>query len=285
MKFRYSPTDELKKEIFVRTGKTPNSPMYLEISDLDSTPQQRLLFVTLEREMKALNINTYGSVPVGTLEISERTFSVPGAYLGPVSVEITPDLVWAAVDALLEALPEFKQRLAEAQAAFEIEQTRCIEKMAADKAERERLQELVRQERAAKHAAEIEAAQHPVWVDGKAKIDLFDTLFVVAELDKDERWNSWCKEVVSVDPSQSNGYYFRGEFVNESEGTVELDAQNRLFLVAATDGSRKYQTTTYRAVMLKDGVFSRVEGIETDNSTGGWSLRIRDQIAEALARL
>jgi len=95
----------------------------------------------------------------------------------------------------------------------------------------------------------------------------------------DHRFRHWVRQVESVDLSKATGYAFVGDFVNE--GTTEVDDGPAVYLVATVEGSRRYQVTTYD-VVIRRGAELETTDIETDNTSKGWALRIRDQVAALL---
>lgn len=102
-----------------------------------------------------------------------------------------------------------------------------------------------------------------------------------AEGPKDTRFQSWAKVVESVDQNKTNGYAFRGEFINE--GDVEIEIKPTVFLTMTTRGSRKYQTRTYNVIVMNaDGTLELVTDIQTTDEERGWALRLRDPIASLL---
>ena len=116
-------------------------------------------------------------------------------------------------------------------------------------------------------------------------LDLQAKAFEVSELDIDSRWKKWVKWVDSVNPNGSDGYAFEGKFVRDGAVEIKFD-KTKVLLVASTTGSRKYHTTHYQVLTVTpEGELSKVEGLATDNATGGWALRLRDQVIDLLASL
>jgi hypothetical protein len=113
--------------------------------------------------------------------------------------------------------------------------------------------------------------------------NLFDEAIAVSDLATDHRWKKWVKYVDEIDPAQSNGYAFKGDFVKQ--GTIEYTPAERLLLVAATTGSRNHQTTNYRIVrMHADGSLEATDIRDSDKERG-WALRMRPQVEALLAEI
>jgi hypothetical protein len=115
---------------------------------------------------------------------------------------------------------------------------------------------------------------------------IFDNLqkeaIKAAGLEADSRWKRWVKFVDRVDTSQSDGFAFVGDFINE--GTIEVDLPtSRLALVCTTTGSNKYRTSHYQVVWVNpDKSITPVDGLSTNDSKRGWALRLRDKVAALL---
>jgi len=80
--------------------------------------------------------------------------------------------------------------------------------------------------------------------------NLLDALLEAHSEHPDHRYKQWAKRITRVDTSKSNGYAFEGDFVDS--GTVEYEPGPALFLVAVTNGSRKYNTTHYEIIYMDD---------------------------------
>ena len=106
------------------------------------------------------------------------------------------------------------------------------------------------------------------------------TLVNQSGLTVDNRFKHWAKFVDSVDPSGTDGFAFKGEFIKS--GTIELNLDGpRVVLCAAETGSRKSRSYDFAVVVLNpDGT---VEGTAiATNGERGWALRIRDAIIALL---
>lgn len=118
---------------------------------------------------------------------------------------------------------------------------------------------------------------------------IFDTLkrdlYNTAELNPDSRFGnrSWCKFIDSIDESKTNGYCIEGDFI--SDGTIEIEIKPRLLLAKAQSGSRNNNYGNYAVVMMDSEGNLHKTDIETDDSTPGWALRIRDKIKSLLDNL
>lgn len=111
-----------------------------------------------------------------------------------------------------------------------------------------------------------------------------ELLALVAEEEgkEDRRFKHWAKRVTGVDASQSTGYAFEGDFINE--GTVECEGPG-VYLVCTRRGSRNYQTATYNVVLMNVQGELALTDIQTTDKTRGWALRIRDEIAGLVTQL
>lgn len=116
--------------------------------------------------------------------------------------------------------------------------------------------------------------------DGTALFDLREGISIVSGLEFDNRFGSWSKEVTGIDRRESNGFMYDGSLI--TDGTQELFKNDyRVFLVAATTGSRKYNTTNYQVVVLEDGKLFKTDVTDNDDKPG-WALRMRAGIEELL---
>lgn len=157
-------------------------------------------------------------------------------------------------------------------------------------AERAQVFERARIDREAKAAAArdariaaIEAAKCIEWnAEGRAILNLYERIALVAGIEFDSRFANWIKRVTSVNAAPNNGYMFEGDWVKDE--TIELGNADALYLVAGKHGSRKNQTTEYRVVILRNGRLETTD-IAANNEDRGWALLIRDRIAALLAEL
>jgi len=97
---------------------------------------------------------------------------------------------------------------------------------------------------------------------------------------RDSRFKDWAKSIAKVNRKATNGYAFDGDWVND--GTIELELKPRVFLVAFTHGSRKYNVTEYAIVTMDANGELHPTEIKTDSGASGWALRIRDIVADLL---
>lgn len=96
-------------------------------------------------------------------------------------------------------------------------------------------------------------------------------------------WKEWAKPISSIDPKQSNGFMYVGEFVKE--GTIRVNVQPSLYLVSRTWGSRRSPTTYYALVYMDAaGTLSSHGSVQTDDKKG-WALRILPDVEQGLARV
>jgi hypothetical protein len=117
--------------------------------------------------------------------------------------------------------------------------------------------------------------------DGTALFDLVDGLMVASDLDVDDRYNSWVKEVSAIDRLHKDGWMYQGEMLDE--GTQEItNTERRVFICSASCGSRKYNTRHYQVVELVGGELIKHDELHTDDDKRGWALRLRDGIATLL---
>lgn len=278
MKFHFTPSKQLKNQHYVETGNRRINTA-IEVDEQTLLPEQRAKLL----EVDSLYADVTGTRNparltrrIGTMSV-DKLGSVIHAELDAVP---TPDEAVDMYLSLFDALPKVAEqkkafRLAEAQRREEMK-ARTEAFMAEYAAEKERKEA----QRAAELEAKIAAASLIDWKDGKVVIDLLDTLFIISGDEQDDRFNNWAKVVTGVEQKTDNGYDFVGRFVNR--GTVEIEPKRTVYLVASTNGSRKYNTTTYRIILLDpNSGFVRTD-ISTDNSTPGWALRIRDQVKELL---
>lgn len=113
--------------------------------------------------------------------------------------------------------------------------------------------------------------------------NLKDELFACTGEKQDSRFSSWAKEIAIINNNEKGAYRFVGPFVGD--GTVKVLDMPHLYLVASTDGSRKYQLTKYNVVkMSKEGELSLTD-IADDNSIKGWEFRIQAQVEKLLAEI
>jgi hypothetical protein len=115
------------------------------------------------------------------------------------------------------------------------------------------------------------------------KGDLFKIAQAMTEEEKDHRFKAWAKFIEKVDPKGKDGYAFSGEWVNG--GAVEVELKPTLFLVMFRHGSNKYNTGEYAVIKMTAAGDLEPTGIMTDDSTGGWALRIRDLVIAELAEM
>lgn len=106
---------------------------------------------------------------------------------------------------------------------------------------------------------------------------------LISMVEGDRRFKSWAKQITSVDTSKANGYAFEGDFVNS--GTVEIDESAKLYLVHTEAGSRKNRVANYNVVKFENGEFTLLDINDSTYGERGWAIRIRDQVASALAEL
>ena len=266
--FHYFLSAEAQKRHFLETGQ--NIPSAANVIKLDLallTPDQRQKLLDYTEFVRNARFASYGR-DFATFEV-KRFANGPLLDYRPINFDTPPTVadVFAHIDRMMAEYPLAQAELERQKAEWEAEQT----------------------ERAAqrKAAAELEAAQREqkrlaaaaiVWKeDGTAILDLQTAIFAASGDQHDK--GGWVLEVTGID--RDNKFkMFVGEYVES--GTVEISRQRRVYLVAAISGSRKYQTTTYRVVVMTDlGLLERTD-ISTDSATPGWQLRIRDQVAALL---
>jgi hypothetical protein len=261
--FRYLLSDEAQKRHLIETGQfiSPSGSVKLELTQLTPQQRQRLLDYNLPHNWTGSDFVTY--------EI-ERSFLSPPRIVGnPVRFDAPPTVeeIFAHLDRMTAEYPAAQAQLASLVAEHKA-------KLAAEEAKREAARE---REREAAERARQQATIIPWKEDGTAIVDLEAALFAASGDDQDR--GGWILEVSGIDPANKQRM-FLGEYVEE--GTVEVKRQRRVYLVASKSGSRKYQTTTYRVVVMTElGLLERTD-ITTDDDKPGWQLRIRDQVAELL---
>ncbi len=113
--------------------------------------------------------------------------------------------------------------------------------------------------------------------------DFVGMLFAAAGVGTDSRFRNWAKTIEGVDSRLTNGFCFIGQFVKS--GTVEIAVKPQLFLVAGTTGSMRYHHTTYAVVEMTETGELKATGLQTDDKTDGWALRLRDAVLARLAEI
>lgn len=248
---------------------------YLTVSD--PTPEQTEKLKALHEGLKALNVNM---LPGSSLIIGQMYLNPAGRVeYRAFDAGLDEMGVWATIDAMFEQLPALMK---EHQTYMDAQEVRLKENRAKSEAwavQREK----EKAEREAQKQAEREFATYLDWdEEGKVTLNLFARLLTIADVERDDRFTAWAKDVTHI-TSADNGYAFEGAWV--SKGTVEIDRRPRLFLLATTTGSRRYQTTTYSVVILNAEGRLESTDIQTDSSVGGWALRMRKPIQAKLAEL
>ncbi|HCR70736.1 MAG TPA: hypothetical protein DIW23_04775, partial [Anaerolineae bacterium] len=112
-------------------------------------------------------------------------------------------------------------------------------------------------------------------------------LIRVAKLESEPGLPKWAKLIDYIDTDFKNGFCFVGEFIGE--GTVQIPiGKMRLIFVQSSITYDKHKTGKLRQFrivkMEKDGTLHWTR-IATDDSTGGWALRIRDKTKNFLSQL
>lgn len=275
----YTPTKAMLDNIFVQTGKRPFvSKLSITIIDELLTPEDR---ATILRARNALG--GFGGFTLETYHIEppmRTAYGVNAAKIGRIPLEFDQE---PTVADCLERLDRMATDFYGAKARIERLQPEYDRLMAEYRAEMEQKRaKAERRQQEAKEQAKQERQARTIipWQDDKAIVNLYEAVFAASKLDGDTRFNNWIKLVTGVDRARQNGYCFEGEFVRNQ--TVEIQKGKRVFLVAATTGSRKHQTTAYHVVVMDETGMLHGTDIETDNSDAGWALRIRDKVAELL---
>lgn len=271
----YSISKAAQDAEYIRTGvRSLFRTRKIEVDETQLTPEQRALLVQFNPSFGS----KYGEPAVYRFVAAVGIFP-PVCRKTTVEFDhdITIDEWFEHQSRMLLEQASVEQQIADAMPAYEaerIERLRHAEELKL--AEREARLEKQRQ-------AQEERKQRAVidWKDGNtAIVNLYDAVFAASGLEGDTRFTSWVKQIVSIDKTKQNGYCYEGDFIPCQ--TVEITRSRRIYLVAATTGSRRNQTTEYTVVeMDADGIL-RHHDITTDNSDAGWALRIRDQIAELL---
>ena len=89
----------------------------------------------------------------------------------------------------------------------------------------------------------------------------------------------WVKKVAAVGKSKSNGYAFKGEFVNPKDALSECD--DGLYITCSVEGSRNHPEKQAAVFEIKNDEVTRV----VDWVKGGdWALQIRDKVAALMDR-
>lgn len=267
MRVQYELTDEFMNQEFVNTGERPNRFQTLTVDPKQATPQQRQALVDMG--IRPLSVLIFLGEPYVTgVNVANRVLKADH-YL-------TEAEAWALIEGMVEP---YRAAKAEAEA-----KERLFKEQRQREAEERRIQDEQRQREAeAKHAATDARLRNIQWrEDGTAIHDLYDALVWVSDVEQDDRFSgNWVKTITGLDTSKRDGYMYVGEWVER--GTVELRrGEQQVFLVAGTEGSRKYQTTTYQVVVINEAGEFEKTGIRTDDDQPGWALRIRDDIAKLL---
>jgi hypothetical protein len=288
MKFLVSLTDEARKQQYIKTGERASYSETVVVDDSELSPEIRANIVEAFEALQAIGINKFSTIDrkinVGKLKVVTRggrsaEIGVSGYDAVPSAKQVMADFLQMPND-----IPAMQAELEKVQAELDAKREAEREAMRSRNEEQNRKlaeREAKREAAARRLRAAREAASIPQWsADGKAIIDLRDALFFVAGDEPDKRYRNWAKIVSGVTKKHDNGYDFEGDFVRE--GTVEISREYTVYLVASTNGSRKYHTTTYRVVVLnpETGKLERTD-ITTD-SARGWALRIRDQVKALL---
>lgn len=273
MKISYTVKDTRPADTFFR-----NTTRH-EIIITDLTDEQVAKVNALREGLAALGFSafTFSPIYVGALSLD---FTSPNPVrIADLAAPITAEEVWPIIDSMIAQIPAlYGQREAHIIAKEAERETirRNSEVLAAQR-------EIERQEREAQKQVERERATYLDWdEENKATLNLFASLLTVADVDRDDRFTAWAKDVTNV-TAADNGYAFEGAWV--SKGTVEIDRRPRLFLLATTTGSRRYQTTTYSVVILNTEGRLEATDIQTDSTEAGWALRIRKPIQAKLKEL
>ena len=112
----------------------------------------------------------------------------------------------------------------------------------------------------------------------KLEKDLLDTVKAERPKEVDSRFQTWAKDVEAVDCQNPTGYAFKGTFVGS--GTVEIEAEPKVFLVKTAAGSMRYHYNYYHVIVMDSEGNLKLTSIHTDGKTKGWALRIRDEVAK-----
>jgi hypothetical protein len=111
---------------------------------------------------------------------------------------------------------------------------------------------------------------------------LFDKAREMTGERRDARFKSWAKLLTGVDLEQKSGYAFEGESINS--GTVELAEKPHVFLVMF-HGARKDSVAEYAVIIMDTEGNLHPTKIMTDDSSGRWVLRIRDDVSALMLSL
>lgn len=117
----------------------------------------------------------------------------------------------------------------------------------------------------------------------KQVMNLYDALAEAAGDPQNPEYKNWAKYVDYVDPDLVGGWMFVGDFV--PKGTSEVEVKPSVFIVLSTDGPPEMPRGIYRIVIMDSG--GKISGTNcwTDDSTPGWSYRLRDYVLDFLAEM
>lgn len=273
----YTLTDDALDREYIATGKQGPKTRRLVIEDATLIPEERATLVEARK---------VGLVSFGPIDLAHYTLKPTSSIIGdkyydktPILFEAEPSVgkIFTTIRAMIGEKIAINAAIPALEAEFKAKRAR---EMAESLAALARLKAETARRIAAAEQARIARTVIP-WDGDKALVDLKDALYAAADLEIDDRFNHWAREVTGINPDSTNGFTFHGDFVDR--GTQELVGrdQQHVYLVAATTGSRRNQATDYRVIVLRDGVLVDT-GIATDDDKPGWALRIRDQVAALL---
>lgn len=276
-------TKDQRNRVFVETGKSIDSEeRKLDIDTMTSEQRSDLLVISWHTTSRFRSASTIEHSRVSKEYSTNKPCVGTGDTISFDHVPTDEDLL-KLMSELAEEKRQVQAEVVELMPAWrEADKARKIEEEAQRKRKAARDEEWQQRRDEEREQKRVEGVVIN-WSNGTALFDLHNGLCVASGLSYDHRWQSWVKEITGIDRSKNNGYMYEGEFV--SEGTVELDEnERRVFLVASETGSNKYRTTFYQVVVLENGELE-CEDLHDDDDKPGWALRMREGISELLGNV
>lgn len=287
----YNLSKRALEEVYIQTGHRSFSSRSLVIDETSLTPDQRRQLIEYRAAIIDLNdfrlhagrLATITCVPAGKNALGQIQRATIKIETLELDTDPTADSAFDLLVAMTPAIREVKQFMLDQQPVYD------QLKAEADLIRQEK-QRIAAEQRAIAAQLALEARRNraiiPWREDNTAIVNLHDAIFAISGLDPDHRFKNWIRRIEKIDRDRNNGYTFQGTFQGGdwvNDRTYEIArGEPMVFLVAATTGSRRYQTTEYRIVTLDEFGVLHLTEIATDDTDAGWALRIRDNVAKLL---
>ncbi len=297
--FVYQLSKQAEDAEYIRTGKRNTNPysrdLYMTVDDEQLTPGQRAIIVQVNKSIQATPFPWQGGICLKRYSYKPAQASAFGPIFGGIKEAMIEFDQVPSLDDIFNALIQALEEHAAAKTAHAADepnyQQMLVEHARKIQARREANEQAFREQQIKNEAARLALTVVPWDETNTAVFNLYRAIFAVADLEPDIRFTSWIKRVDSVDFNEQGGYCFVGQWVNNHK-VVLYNGEQRVYLAAATTGSRRHQKITYKVVVLQSDGQLRLTNIEAvsepwtinGHNDPSWALSIRDRVAALLGK-